>query len=98
MRASSSSTAEITSNPHNQTLSVAIQWGVAGALVLYAMWLAHIALFWGAGWASWTGFLIVVQNVVSSLFNSHLFDSFHGWLYAFGVGVLGRIALRERDT
>ena len=39
--------------------------------------------------------MIVVQNVVSSLFNSHLFDSLHGWLYVFGVGVVGGMALRE---
>ena len=40
--------------------------------------------------------MIVVQNIASAPFNSHLFDSFHGWLYVFGVGVLGGIALRER--
>jgi O-antigen ligase len=88
---------EITSNPHNQTLSVAIQWGVAGVLALYAVWLSHIALFRGAGWANWTGFLIVVQNVVSSLLNSHLFDFQEGWIYVLGVGVAGGMALRERS-
>jgi len=88
--------AEITSNPHNQTLSVAIQWGVAGVLALYAVWLSHIALFWGAGWANWTGFLIVVQNVVSSLFNSHLFDFQEGWIYVLGVGVAGGMAFRDQ--
>jgi hypothetical protein len=30
-----------------------------------------------------------VQNVISSQFNSHLFDFTHGWLYVFGVGVIG---------
>ena len=39
---------------------------------------------------------MVLQNLVSSLFNSHLFDFFHGWLYVFGVGAVGGIALRER--
>ena len=89
--------AEITSNPHNQTLSVAIQWGFIGALALYAMWISHIALFWNAGWANWAGFLIVVQNIVSSLFNSHLFDFQEGWIYVLGVGVAGGMALRERS-
>jgi hypothetical protein len=34
---------------------------------------------------------------VSSLFNSHLFDFSEGWLYVFGVGVVGGMILRERD-
>lgn len=89
--------AEITSNPHNQTLGVAIQWGIAGVLALYAMWLAHIALFWSAGWTNWVGFLIVLQNIVSSLFNSHLFDFQEGWIYVLGVGVAGGMALRDRS-
>lgn len=88
--------AEITGNPHNQTLSVAIQWGIAGVIALYAMWLVHLVLFRNAGWANWAGFLIVVQNIVSSLFNSHLFDFLEGWIYVLGVGVLGGMVLRER--
>lgn len=88
--------AEITNNPHNQTLGVAIQWGLVGVLALYAMWLSHIALFWNADWISWAGFLIVVQNIVSSLFNSHLFDFQEGWIYVLGVGVAGGMALRNR--
>jgi hypothetical protein len=38
-----------------------------------------------------------VQNIVSSLFNSHLFDFTSGWLYVFGVGVLGGMVLRQKD-
>ena len=90
-------TAEITSNPHNQTLNVAIQWGSVGVLALYAMWLSHLVLFWSAGWSSWTGFLIVVQNIVSSLFNSHVFDFQEGWIYVLGVGVASGMALRDRS-
>jgi O-antigen ligase len=37
---------------------------------------------------------LVVQNVVASLFNSHLFDSTQGWLYVFDTGVLGGMAMR----
>ena len=88
--------AEITSNPHNQTLGVAIQWGLVGVLALYAMWLSHIALFWNAGWANSVGFLVVVQNSVSSRFNSHLFDFQEGWIYVLGVGVAGGMALRNQ--
>jgi O-antigen ligase len=89
--------AEITSNPHNQTLAVAIQWGIVGVLALYAMWLSHIALFRNAGWTNWAGFLVVVQNIVSSLFNSHLVDFTEGWIYVLGVGVIGGMALRDRS-
>src|SRR4029077_17677807 len=35
----------ITTNPHNQTLAVAIELGLAGVIALLAMWLAHLALF-----------------------------------------------------
>jgi O-antigen ligase len=61
------------------------------------MWLSHLALFWHAGWANWAGFLIVVQNIASSLFNSHLFDFSEGWIYVLGVGVAGGMVLRERS-
>jgi O-antigen ligase len=85
-------------NPHNQTLAVAIQLGLVGAAVLAAMWLAHLLLFRGGGMTAWIGTIVVVTNVVSSLFNSHLFDFTQGWIYVFGVGVTGGMALRERDS
>lgn len=89
--------AEVTRNPHNQTLNVAVQWGLVGIAVLYAMWLAHVLLFRGEGMASWIGLLVVVQNIVSSLFNSHLFDFHEGWMYVMGVGVAGGMALAARQ-
>ena len=49
----------------------------------------------GPGLVAWFVLVIVLQNVISSLFNSHLFDFFHGWFYVFGVGVLGGMALRR---
>jgi O-antigen ligase len=85
-------------NPHNQILAVAIQLGLVGAALLAAMWLAHLMLFRGGGLNAWIGMIIVVQNVLTSLFNSHLFDFSQGWLYVFGVGVAGGIALRNRDS
>ena len=88
--------AEVTANPHNQTLNVAIQWGLAGIVALYAMWLAHLLLFRGEGLANWIGLLVVIQNVVSSLFNSHLFDFVEGWMYVLGVGIAGGMSLRAR--
>jgi O-antigen ligase len=82
------------SNPHNQILATAIQLGALGVAVLLAMWLAHLLLFRGGGLVCWFGLVMVVQNVVASLFNSHLFDFTQGWLYVFGVGVLGGMAMR----
>jgi O-antigen ligase len=86
----------VTVNPHNQTFAVAIQLGLLGAVVLWSMWIAHLRLFRGDGAISWIGMVIVIDNIISSLVHSHLFDSAHGWLYVFGVGVLGGTALRQR--
>ena len=87
----------LTVNAHNQIFAVAIQLGIFGAVVLLAMWAAHLLLFRGTGLVAWIGMIVVLQNVVSSLFNSHLFDFSQGWLYVFGVGVAGGMMLRERD-
>lgn len=84
-------------NPHNQYLAVAVQLGLVGLAILLAMWVAHIALFRGSGVIAWVGLVVVLQNVIASAFNSHLFDFFHGWLYAFGVGVLGGIVLHQKQ-
>ena len=83
-------------NPHNQTLNVAVQWGAVGIVVLYAMWFVHFSLFRGEGLAAWIGLMVVLQNVVSSLFNSHLFDFHEGWMYVIGVGVAGGMVLRAK--
>jgi O-antigen ligase len=84
---------QVVSNPHNQTLNVAIQWGVLGIIVLYAVWWQHLRLFRGEGLAAWIGLMVVVQNVFTSLFNSHLFDFHEGWMYVLGVGVAGGMVL-----
>ena len=81
-------------NPHNQTLAVAIQLGLVGVTVLWAMWIAHLLLFRGNGLAEWLGLVIVAQNLIGSLFNSHLFDFVQGWVYAVGVGVAGGLHSR----
>ncbi|MDN3274902.1 O-antigen ligase family protein [Frankia sp. RB7] len=87
---------EVIGNPHNQTLNVAVQWGVVGIIILYAMWAVHLLLFRGDALASWIGLLVVVQNVFTSLFNSHLFDFHEGWMYVLGVGVAGGMLLNSR--
>ena len=85
---SDSDRSKIISNPHNQTLNIAGQWGTIGVVLLYAMWL-HLLLFRGEGLVAWIGLLVVVQNMFTSLFNSHLFDFHEGWMYVLGVGVAG---------
>jgi O-antigen ligase len=82
-------------NPHNQTLNVAVQWGVIGVALLYAMWILHLLMFRGEGLAAWIGLLVVVQNVFTSLFNSHISDFHEGWMYVLGVGIAGGMLLRR---
>jgi hypothetical protein len=86
-----------TVNPHNQTFAVAVQLGVVGAVVLWAMWIVHIALFAGPSALAWLGLVLVTENILSSTVHSRLFDFNSGWLYVFGVGVLGGTILGERD-
>ncbi len=89
---------QVIGNPHNQTLNVAVQWGALGIVVLYTMWLLHLLLFRGAGPANWVGLLVVVQNIFTSLFNSHIFDFHEGWMYVLGVGVAGGMVLKARSA
>jgi hypothetical protein len=88
--------ADSITNPHNQTLYVAVQWGLLGCIVLYAMWYSHLLLFCKTSFAAWIGLIVVVQNIVSSLLNSHLFDFHEGWIYVLGVGVAGGMAARTK--
>lgn len=89
--------AETISNPHNQTLNVAVQWGLIGCVALYAMWIGHLSLFRGSGFYPWLGFIVVVQNAVSSLFNSHLFDFVPGWIYVIGVSLAAGRIIQQSD-
>jgi O-antigen ligase len=86
-RIGTSTMVTVVSNPHNQTLNVAVQWGIVGIALLWAMWLVHLLLFRADGLVAWIGLLVVVQNILSSLVNSHLFDFTEGWIYVLGVGV-----------
>jgi len=87
--------ATLTVNPHNQTFAVAIQLGLVGAIALWAMWIAHLALFTGQSTIAWLGLVAVLENILSSTVHSHLFDFNSGWLYVIAVGVLGGTVLRE---
>lgn len=90
--------AEVIGNPHNQTLNVAVQWGIIGVAALYVIWILHLLLFRGDGLANWVGLLVVVQNVFTSLFNSHLFDFHEGWMYVIGVGVAGGMVIQAQQA
>ena len=87
--------ATVTDQPHNQTLLIAVQLGLLGVALLFAMWLSHLLLFRGRGLVSWLAVGVVVQNIVACLFNSYLFEFTLGWVYIFGVGVLGGMVLRH---
>ncbi|MEN3287608.1 MAG: O-antigen ligase [Bradyrhizobium sp.] len=87
---------QVIGNPHNQTLYIAVQWGALGVVILYTMWLSHLLLFRGDGLGNWVGLLVVVQNMFTSLLNSHIFDFHEGWMYVLGVGVAGGMALKAR--
>lgn len=82
-------------NPHNQLLGMAMQLGLVGVILLLAMWTAHLRLLCRPALMTGLGVVLVGQNIISSLFNSSLFDFTHGAVYVLGVGVLGGMALRE---
>jgi hypothetical protein len=86
--------AVVTFNPHQQTLAVGIQLGLAGIALLWAMWMSHLILFRGNTLPDWIGLVIVTQNIVGSLWDSTLFDMTQGWVYVFGVGVAGGMVRR----
>jgi O-antigen ligase len=83
-------------NPHNQILATAIQLGLLGTILLLAMWAAHFRMFLAPGPMAWAGLCAVVQNVVSSLFNSHISDFSNGWLYVLAIGIAGGVMLRKQ--
>jgi O-antigen ligase len=84
-----------TPDPHNQFLHVTLQVGLLGGIVLLAMWVAHFRMFLHRDVVSIMGQAIVLQNVVGSLFNSHLATVTQGMLYCLAVGVLGA-AVRDQ--
>jgi O-antigen ligase len=83
-------------NPHNQIFAIAIPLGLVGTAILFSMWIAHILLFRDSNLFGWFGLVVVIQNMIGSIFNSHLFDFAEGWTYVWGVGVIGGLVLREK--
>jgi O-antigen ligase len=83
-------------DPHNQFLHTTLQVGLVGGALLIAMWAAHLALFWGGGALRSIGLAIVVQNILGSLFNSHISTVTQGMLYCLGVGLIGALIWSAR--
>ncbi len=86
---------EVSSNPHNQTFAVAIQLGLVGATLLWAMWIAHLVAFRGGGsdrldrtdcrHPEYRRFAI---QFVSVRFTE-------GWIYVIGIGVTAGLVRRK---
>jgi O-antigen ligase len=90
--------AAVTDQPHNQTFQIGIQLGLVGAALLFGVWISHLFMFRGGGLAGWLGVGVVVQNIVACLFNTYLLEFTMGWIYVFGVGVLGGMVFRQRAS
>jgi len=86
----------VTNQPHNQTFQIAIQLGLIGAALLFGLWISHLLMFRGGGLVAWLGVGAVVQNILSCIFNTYLLEFTLGWIYVFGIGVLGGMMLRQR--
>ena len=83
-------------NPHNQTLAVAIQLGLGRnrrAVRHVAGPSAAVPRRWFRGLGRTRR--LSAQNIVGSLFNSHLFDFTQGWGYVIGVGVAGGMIFKS---
>ena len=88
----------VTPNPHNQVLTVAIQLGGIGAVLLVAMWVSHLMLFWRGGEAAWAGLVVTATGIVGAMFNSMLFDFTPGWLYILLVGTMAGLVARQKSA
>jgi len=86
----------VTDQPHNQTFQIAIQLGLVGAALLFGVWISHLFMFRGGGLLAWLGVGVVLQNIVACIFNTYLLEFTLGWIYVFGVGVLGGMMFRQR--
>lgn len=88
--------AAVAGNPHQQTIEIAMQFGIIGIVTLWAMWLSHLLLFRGTGLPSWIGLVVVAQNIIGSIFDSHLAEFTQAWIYALIVGTAGGMVLQSK--
>jgi O-antigen ligase len=89
---------EAVPDPHNQFLAIAIQAGLIGGTLLIAMWIAHLKLFFGDTVPHLLGQAVILQNVLSSLFNSSLSQVTQGTLYCLAVGLLGALIRQQKEA
>lgn len=87
---------EAVADPHNQFLHTVLQVGMIGGILLIAMWLSHFRLFLDDSIVSSLGLAVVLQNILGSLFNSHLSQVTQGMMYCLAVGLLGALILQKR--
>lgn len=87
---------EAVADPHNQFLHIVLQVGLVGGVLLLAMWASHVRLFLERDFASMLGLAVVLQNLVGSLFNSHLSQVTQGMLYCLAVGLLGSVVMSAK--
>ena len=83
-------------DPHNQFLHTVLQVGLVGGFILVAMWLVHFRLFLARDPVSLLGLAVVIQNVVGSLFNSHISQVTQGMLYCLAVGLIGSLVINQK--
>jgi O-antigen ligase len=88
---------EAVPDPHNQFLAIAIQAGLLGGALLITMWIAHLTLFAGNSIAHALGRAIVIQNVLSSLFNSSLSQVTQGTFYCLAIGLLAALIRQQKE-
>ena len=62
-------------------------------MLLLAMWIVHFMMFAHRDFVSVMGLAVVLQNVIGSLFNSHLSTVTQGMLYCLAVGLLGALRI-----
>lgn len=77
-----------TTNPHNEYLMIAVQWGMLGAslfiYLLYQLWTTSYLL---PPQPAWMGQGLVVAMAIGCLFNSLLLDTTEGHLFAYLIGL-----------
>ena len=89
---------EAVPDPHNQFLHIVLQVGLVGGILLLLMWAVHVKIFLGNSYASVLGLAVVLQNIIGSLFNSHLSQVTQGMLYCCAVGLIASVVRRHTAT
>ncbi len=84
----------VPTDPLQQTLSIGIQLGVVGVVLLWSMWLSHLLIFRGNSLLDWTALVVIIQNIIMSFSTSPLTGFSQGWTYVLFVGAIGGTTAR----